>query len=59
MTPRSSEMALELAGVGKGFGGEEVLKGIDLAVRPGEFLSLVGMSGCGKSTLLQIGRAHL
>ena len=54
MTPRSSEMALELAGVGKGFGGEEVLKGIDLAVRPGEFLSLVGMSGCGKSTLLRI-----
>ena len=50
MTPQS----LELAGIGKSFGGTDVLKGIDLAIRPGEFLSLVGMSGCGKSTLLRI-----
>ncbi len=50
MTPQS----LELRGIGKGFGQTEVLRGIDLTVRPGEFLSLVGMSGCGKSTLLRI-----
>ena len=32
----------------------EVLKGIDLEVRDGEFLVLVGPSGCGKSTLLRL-----
>ncbi|MDM9625411.1 ABC transporter ATP-binding protein [Rhizobium sp. S152] len=50
MQPQS----LELSGIGKGFGADDVLKGIDLSIRPGEFLSLVGMSGCGKSTLLRI-----
>jgi multiple sugar transport system ATP-binding protein len=50
MQPQS----LELSGIGKGFGADDVLKSIDLSVRPGEFLSLVGMSGCGKSTLLRI-----
>lgn len=46
--------ALELTGIRKSFGADTVLKEIDLAVREGEFLSLVGMSGCGKSTLLRI-----
>ncbi|MCJ8519997.1 multiple sugar transport system ATP-binding protein [Pseudorhizobium tarimense] len=48
------QQSVELAGIGKGFGAFDVLKNIDLSVRPGEFLSLVGMSGCGKSTLLRI-----
>ncbi len=30
------------------------LKGIDLAIEPGEFVSLIGPSGCGKSTLLRV-----
>ena len=34
--------------------GKSILKSIDLAVRPGEFLTLVGPSGCGKSTLLRV-----
>lgn len=32
----------------------EVLKGIDLRVKPGEFVSIVGASGCGKSSLLRL-----
>jgi NitT/TauT family transport system ATP-binding protein len=41
--------------VGKRFaGGTEALAGLDLAVAPGEFLSLLGPSGCGKSTALRL-----
>ena len=50
--------ALTIAGLDKSFtiGGEArlILDGIDLAVRPGEFVSIVGASGCGKSTLLRL-----
>jgi NitT/TauT family transport system ATP-binding protein len=45
-----------LRGVSKEFGrgGVVAVQGIDLDIRPGEFVSLIGPSGCGKSTLLRI-----
>src|SRR5215212_5545168 len=46
--------SVELNGIVKAFGETSVLKGIDLSVRDGEFLTLVGPSGCGKSTLIRI-----
>ena len=46
--------ALQLNNVGKHFGGVEVLADIDLDVKRGEIICLVGRSGCGKSTLLRI-----
>lgn len=52
------EPAIELAGVTHHYGtGDQritALGPIDLAIRPGEFLVLVGASGCGKSTLLRL-----
>ena len=46
--------SVELQGLRKAFGSVDVIHGVDLAVRDGEFVALVGPSGCGKSTLLRI-----
>lgn len=45
---------IKLSGITKNFGQTSVLRGIDLDIADGEFISLVGASGCGKSTLLRI-----
>jgi ABC-type sugar transport system ATPase subunit len=48
------EYALEVRGVTKRFGALVVLRGIDLVLREGEVLGLVGDNGAGKSTLVKI-----
>jgi polar amino acid transport system ATP-binding protein len=44
---------LKVQGLTKAFGAHQVLKGIDLAVRQGEVIAVIGASGSGKSTLLR------
>jgi len=45
--------AVEIVGLHKSFGPLEVLKGIDMAVDPGQVVCIIGPSGSGKSTLLR------
>jgi polar amino acid transport system ATP-binding protein len=49
----SGEPVVEIRGVTKAFGDEQVLKGIDLDIGEHEAVALIGASGSGKSTLLR------
>lgn len=53
---RDERTAVRVTGVGKRFSadGPTILEGIDLDIRHGEFVCLLGASGCGKSTLLSL-----
>ncbi|PID97396.1 MAG: ABC transporter [Actinomycetales bacterium] len=51
---RPHDAAIEIHGVRKSYGGREVLRGIDVAVRPGEFFGVLGPNGAGKTTLIEI-----
>ena len=44
---------ISVKGLRKTFGKNEVLKGVDIEIQPGEVVAIVGPSGCGKSTFLR------
>jgi len=49
-----SAKPLQLETVSRSFGAVEVLRGLSLDIRRGEFVAVVGPSGCGKTTLLNL-----
>ena len=46
-----AEALLSISGLAAGYGATEILRGIDLAVDPGEIVAVLGSNGAGKSTL--------
>ena len=50
---QSAQPLLRIAGLGKSFGDNEVLRGVDLDVSKGEVVTVIGPSGSGKTTLLR------
>lgn len=53
MTEQIQGASVHARGIHHSYGGFHALKGVDLEVRPAEFMTLLGASGSGKTTLLQ------
>src|SRR5690606_27345678 len=51
--PAAARPLIELRGLHKSFGAQQVLRGVDLSVRRGEALVILGASGGGKSVILK------
>ena len=49
----SGELLLSVRALRAGYGGKPVLQGIDLDVRRGEIVAVIGRNGVGKSTLMK------
>ncbi|MBO0662473.1 ABC transporter ATP-binding protein [Jiella sp. MQZ9-1] len=47
------EVLLETMGLRSGYGGKPVLQGVDISVREGEIVAVIGRNGVGKSTLMK------
>ena len=54
MMPNSPPFALELKDLSKRFGKTDIIRGINLAVKPGERIGIIGPNGAGKSTLFNL-----
>lgn len=54
MNAEAPQIAVLTRGLVRSFGGVEILKNVDIEIKRGEFVTLLGRSGSGKSTLLRI-----
>ncbi|TQN44195.1 monosaccharide ABC transporter ATP-binding protein (CUT2 family) [Blastococcus colisei] len=54
MTDETGDLLVELRGITKSYGPVQSLRGVDLTLRRGEVLGLVGDNGAGKSTLMKV-----
>lgn len=50
----SEDIILELRNIKKSFDENQVLSGINISIKRGEFITLLGSSGCGKTTTLRM-----
>ena len=53
-TERAGDPVLEIEALGHSFGDTQVLSDVDLSVRPGDRIAIVGRNGAGKTTLLKL-----
>jgi branched-chain amino acid transport system ATP-binding protein len=49
----ATEAALRISGLRAGYGQTQILQGIELALKPGEIVSIIGRNGVGKTTILR------